>query len=316
MSSQNVLNKKFSFGSGPKPAVDRINKYFRESNSISRALHNLLDRFDGESKTEKEKLIARERFSNYCPIYNDVCEISKTILQGKQADNLQSIKESFTRFSRVLSDTGAYTLLSEKEAPVLFLEHVLSIKPPTKKEKLIDILGLVKQPCLSDRKMGGCPPRPPKKVKEMLQCKECSKKSSSTNGLSNGNSNMSSRPISNNIISSARCLVCQNQLSFIPNLPLNLTHRLKKDVEETSDRKHNTAMPGSTSVYKELLKQFNLMSRNRNNARKRKQPPEGRKGDAKRNRTGPGSVKNTVHERVEYMKSVRVKLSRVQPTGI
>ena len=70
---------------------------------------------------------------------DDVYEIGKTILLGKPADDLQSIKESFTRFSRLLTDCGAYHLLAarvdrdEKEAPVLFLEHVITLKPPTTK---------------------------------------------------------------------------------------------------------------------------------------------------------------------------------------
>jgi len=65
MSSQNVVNRKFSFGSGPKRAVDRINKYFRDSTSISRALHNLLDKFDGDEQTDCEKKQARERLAKY-----------------------------------------------------------------------------------------------------------------------------------------------------------------------------------------------------------------------------------------------------------
>ena len=65
MSSQNVVNRKFSFGSGPKRAVDRINKYFRDSTSISRALHNLLDKFDGDDQTDCEKKQARERLAKY-----------------------------------------------------------------------------------------------------------------------------------------------------------------------------------------------------------------------------------------------------------
>ena len=157
MSSQNVVNRKFSFGSGPKRAVDRINKYFRDSTSISRALHNLLDKFDGDEQTDCEKKQARERLAKYRYFFlefwhnwwtessspeslcDDVYEIGKTILLGKPADDLQSIKESFTRFSRLLNDCGAYHLLAarvdrdEKEAPVLFLEHVITLKPPTTK---------------------------------------------------------------------------------------------------------------------------------------------------------------------------------------
>lgn len=152
MSSQNVVNRKFSFGSGPKRAVDRINKYFRDSISISRALHNLLDKFDGDEQTDCEKKQARERLAKYSPeslCDDDVYEIGKTILLGKPADDLQSIKESFTRFSRLLNDCGAYQLLAAridretKEAPVLFLEHVITLKPSTTKEKLLDVLGVV-----------------------------------------------------------------------------------------------------------------------------------------------------------------------------
>ena len=69
MSSQNVVNRKFSFGSGPKRAVDRINKYFRDSTSISRALHNLLDKFDGDEQTDCEKKQARERLAKYRYLY-------------------------------------------------------------------------------------------------------------------------------------------------------------------------------------------------------------------------------------------------------
>merc|ERR1712176_1296345 len=178
MSSQNVVNRKFSFGSGPKRAVDRINKYFRDSTSISRALHNLLDKFDGDEQTDCEKKQARERLAKYSPesLCDDVYEIGKTILLGKPADDLQSIKESFTRFSRLLNDCGAYHLLAarvdrdEKEAPVLFLEHVITLKPPSTKEKLIDILGLV--PRHSNSKND----KNKKTKKEILDCEECSKR--------------------------------------------------------------------------------------------------------------------------------------------
>ena len=41
-----IVGKKFSLGSGPKPVVDKINRYFTETNSIAHALNTLLDRFD------------------------------------------------------------------------------------------------------------------------------------------------------------------------------------------------------------------------------------------------------------------------------
>jgi len=303
MSSQNVVNRKFSFGSGPKRAVDRINKYFRDSNSISRALHNLLDKFDGDEQTDCEKKQARDRLAKYCPESSksdDVYEIGKTILLGKPADDLQSIKESFTRFSRLLNDCGAYYLLAarvdrdEKEAPVLFLEHVITLKPPTTKEKLMDILDIVPRYPAYNQKV-----KKPKKG--MLECAECAKKESVENNKQK-------------CYSSSRCLVCQNQLAFIPLLPLDVSHRLRKDTDgpsennlSSSQKKHNTAMPGTSSVYRDLIKQFNMISRARNNARKRKQPPEAKR-DTKRNRTGPGRERKNA---TEYMKSVRVKLSRV-----
>lgn len=307
MSSQNVVNRKFSFGSGPKRAVDRINKYFRDSISISRALHNLLDKFDGDEQTDCEKKQARERLAKYSPeslCDDDVYEIGKTILLGKPADDLQSIKESFTRFSRLLNDCGAYQLLAAridretKEAPVLFLEHVITLKPSTTKEKLLDVLGVVPRHPINKTK---------KPKKGMLKCAECSKKETVDT--------------KQKCFSTSRCLVCQNQLAFFPQLPLDVAHRLRKDTElpkeNSSQKKHNTAMPGTSSVYRDLLRQFNINSlekdtsraRARNNARKRKQPPEPKRGDTKRNRTGPGSVK--FNHATEYMKSVRVKLSRV-----
>lgn len=299
MSSQNVVNRKFSFGSGPKRAVDRINKYFRDSISISRALHNLLDKFDGDEQTDCEKKQARERLAKYSPeslCDDDVYEIGKTILLGKPADDLQSIKESFTRFSRLLNDCGAYQLLAAridretKEAPVLFLEHVITLKPSTTKEKLLDVLGVVPRHPINKTK---------KPKKGMLKCAECSKKETVDT--------------KQKCFSTSRCLVCQNQLAFFPQLPLDVAHRLRKDTElpkeNSSQKKHNTAMPGTSSVYRDLLRQFNINSRARNNARKRKQPPEPKRGDTKRNRTGPGSV--NFNHATEYMKSVRVKLSRV-----
>ena len=79
MSSQNVVNRKFSFGSGPKRAVDRINKYFRDSTSISRALHNLLDKFDGDEQTDCEKKQARERLAKYRYFYRKTPCLSKPL---------------------------------------------------------------------------------------------------------------------------------------------------------------------------------------------------------------------------------------------
>jgi len=260
MSSQNVVNRKFSFGSGPKRAVDRINKYFRDSTSISRALHNLLDKFDGDEQTDCEKKQARERLAKYSPesLYDDVYEIGKTILLGKPADDLQSIKESFTRFSRLLNDCGAYHLLAarvdrdEKEAPVLFLEHVITLKPPSTKEKLIDILGLVSRHSNSKNDKNKKPKR------KILDCEECSKK----------------EPVeymkNQKFLGSSRCLVCQNQLAFIPQLPLDVSHRLSLTSSEnnlSTQHKHNTAMPGTSSVYRDLLKQFNMISLEKDTSR-------------------------------------------------
>ena len=83
----------------------------------------------------------------------------------------------------------------------------------------------------------------------MLECAECSKKESIDT--------------KQKCFSSSRCLVCQNQLAFIPQLPLDVAHRLKKDTENpkenSSQKKHNTAMPGTSSVYRDLLKQFNMI---------------------------------------------------------
>lgn len=181
---------------------------------------------------------------------------------------MQSIKESFTRFSRLLNDCGAYHLLAarvdrdEKEAPVLFLEHVITLKPPTTKgnyhnrnfemicqfrtisdnyeEKLLDVLGIVPRHPINKTK---------KAKKGMLECAECSKKESVET--------------KQKCFSTSRCLVCQNQLAFIPQLPLDVAHRLRKDTElpkeNSSQKKHNTAMPGTSSVYRDLLKQFNMI---------------------------------------------------------
>ena len=41
-----IIGKKFSLGSGPKPVVDKINKFFTQTSSIAQALNSLLDRFD------------------------------------------------------------------------------------------------------------------------------------------------------------------------------------------------------------------------------------------------------------------------------
>ena len=181
---------------------------------------------------------------------------------------MQSIKESFTRFSRLLNDCGAYHLLAarvdrdEKEAPVLFLEHVITLKPPTTKgnyhnqnfemisqfrtisdnyeEKLLDVLGIVPRHPINKTK---------KTKKGMLECAECSKKELVET--------------KQKCFSTSRCLVCQNQLAFIPQLPLDVAHRLRKDTElpkeNSSQKKHNTAMPGTSSVYRDLLKQFNMI---------------------------------------------------------
>ena len=83
----------------------------------------------------------------------------------------------------------------------------------------------------------------------MLECVECSKKESVET--------------KQKCFSTSRCLVCQNQLAFIPQLPLDVAHRLRKDTElpkeNSSQKKHNTAMPGTSSVYRDLLKQFNMI---------------------------------------------------------
>ena len=108
------------------------------------------------------------------------------------------------------------------------------------KEKLLDVLGIVPRHPINKTK---------KPKKGMLECAECSKKESIDT--------------KQKCFSSSRCLVCQNQLAFIPQLPLDVAHRLKKDTENpkenSSQKKHNTAMPGTSSVYRDLLKQFNMI---------------------------------------------------------
>ena len=82
----------------------------------------------------------------------------------------------------------------------------------------------------------------------MLECAECSKKESVET--------------KQKCFSTSRCLVCQNQLAFIPQLPLDVSHRLSLTSSEnnlSTQHKHNTAMPGTSSVYRDLLKQFNMI---------------------------------------------------------
>ena len=100
MSSQNVVNRKFSFGSGPKRAVDRINKYFRDSTSISRALHNLLDKFDGDDQTDCEKKQARERLAKYR--YVIYCILS--LVQSEQSRESERCIQKLT----VMSQSGPF----------------------------------------------------------------------------------------------------------------------------------------------------------------------------------------------------------------
>ena len=108
------------------------------------------------------------------------------------------------------------------------------------KEKLLDVLGIVPRHPINKTK---------KPKKGMLECVECSKKESVET--------------KQKCFSTSRCLVCQNQLAFIPQLPLDVAHRLRKDTElpkeNSSQKKHNTAMPGTSSVYRDLLKQFNMI---------------------------------------------------------
>ena len=109
---------------------------------------------------------------------------------------------------------------------------------------MIDILGLVSRHSNSKNDKNKKPKR------KILDCEECSKK----------------EPVENmknqKFLGSSRCLVCQNQLAFIPQLPLDVSHRLSLTSSEnnlSTQHKHNTAMPGTSSVYRDLLKQFNMI---------------------------------------------------------
>lgn len=115
-----IVGKKFSLGSGPKPVVDKINRYFTETNSIAHSLNTLLDRFDHIS------------FKEYSPIDDDLVEISKSLLLGKRGDNVDTIKYAFTRLSFTLKEYDILEKFGEREAPIFLLDHMLNNTTPNK----------------------------------------------------------------------------------------------------------------------------------------------------------------------------------------
>lgn len=115
-----IVGKKFSLGSGPKPVVDKINRYFSETNSIAHALNLLLDRFDHSS------------FQEYSPLDDDLVEISKSLLLGKDGDDVSAIKYAFTRLSYTLKQHDILKKFGEREAPIFLLDHMLNNTTPNK----------------------------------------------------------------------------------------------------------------------------------------------------------------------------------------
>ena len=127
-----IVGKKFSFGTGPKPVVEKINRYFNSTNSISLALNKLLDRFE------------KSAFVYYTPPeQGELVELSKNILYGKPGDDLNSIKTAFTRLSVTLKENETYKRFGN-EAPILLLDHMLSPKAPPEmtRPKYMSMLGL------------------------------------------------------------------------------------------------------------------------------------------------------------------------------
>ena len=84
----------------------------------SRALNKLLDKFD------------KTVFDYYQPPeQGELVELSKNILYGKPEDDLNSIKNAFTRLSVTLKENDIYVKFGN-EAPIILLDHMLSPKQP------------------------------------------------------------------------------------------------------------------------------------------------------------------------------------------
>ena len=63
--------------------------------------------------------------------------MSKNILYGKEDDDLNSIKNAFTRLSVTLKESESYKRFGN-EAPIILLDHMLSPKvPPVNGDLLI-----------------------------------------------------------------------------------------------------------------------------------------------------------------------------------
>ena len=89
-----------------------------DSQSKSRALNKLLDQFD------------KTVFDYYQPPeQGELVELSKNILYGKPEDDLNSIKNAFTRLSVTLKENDIYVKFGN-EAPIILLDHMLSPKQP------------------------------------------------------------------------------------------------------------------------------------------------------------------------------------------
>jgi len=159
--SGGIVGKKFSFGTGPKPVVEKINKYFNSSKSISRALNRLLDQFE------------KSAFLYYQPPeQGELVELSKNILFGKEDDDLNSIKNAFTRLSVTLKESESYKRFGN-EAPIILLDHMLSPKVPPvmTKTRYMNMLSMDKG--VKKRKDASTQPRFRKKDAEHLSLEMC-----------------------------------------------------------------------------------------------------------------------------------------------
>lgn len=114
-----LIGKKFTLGAGPRPAVQRINKYFNEVDSVSAAINELLDQFDPI------------KFNEYSPD-DDMYILEDTRVSAKVGDTSAGIKESFTRLHIVLKKNGAYAKWSEREGAIFLIDHILTVMKPNR----------------------------------------------------------------------------------------------------------------------------------------------------------------------------------------
>lgn len=151
--SSNVKDKKFTFGYGPKFVVNRIDTYFKDSDSLSNSLMTLLEEFQEMNESASSKYMQTFRQYNYLRhgvthYTTDIIEVTKNVVTGKENDDLAKIKHAFTHFATVLKSDkveSKFSGVKKVEKPIYFIDCLMACNKHFEADLLHKELGLIRK---------------------------------------------------------------------------------------------------------------------------------------------------------------------------